>query len=375
MSTRPVLLATLLLAVASPALAGKTPAKKTAGASKAAPTKPSEPAPTPAAAPAPEPAPPPAPDPEPAPVASPTPPPAEATHAPEPAAATAVAQPPKPSAPAAKEQLLLLGLRPGPGVSAETANSITDSVHSELAAIGVYAVLSNEELAAILGLERQRQLSGCSQESCLAELAGAMDSKRALIGDVTRVDADVIVNLSLIDPRNAKSLGRVGKTITASSGLGPVYEALKPMLYELVAQDPLFADHPPTMPRGFGGLTLGVRAELEALLPSMSPVVFGELAWKHGGVLIGAVATTNPAARVEGRFYPVVLGKLRPHLGLGATYFLSGTGLGLRGSLGATLGLQNLQVVVDASYERFVATAKGYATQAVLISGGVGWLF
>jgi hypothetical protein len=273
------------------------------------------------------------------------------------------------------EQLLVLGLRAGPGVSAETANSITESVHSELSAIGVYAVFSNEELAATLGLERQRQLTGCAQESCMAELAGALDSKRAIIGDVTRVDADVIVNLSLIDPRNAKSIARVGKTISAPGGLGPVYEALRPMLYELVAQDPLFAEHPPTMPRGFGGLTLGVRGEFEALLPSVSPVVFGELAWKHAGVVIGAVATTNPAARVEGRFYPLVLGKVRPHLGVGATYFFSGTGLGLRGSLGATLGLQNFMVVADASYERFVVAAKGYASSAVLLSAGVGWLF
>src|SRR5690242_5299342 len=50
-------------------------------------------------------------------------------------------------------------------------------------------VVTGREMAALMGLERQRQLVGCAADSnnCLAELANALGVDGLLVGDVARL--------------------------------------------------------------------------------------------------------------------------------------------------------------------------------------------
>jgi len=74
------------------------------------------------------------------------------------------------------------------GIDASRAGFYTEHVAQELASSGI-RVVTQKEIAALLGAERQRQLLGCGdQSSCVAELAAALGSDGVLIGDVAKLE-------------------------------------------------------------------------------------------------------------------------------------------------------------------------------------------
>ena len=76
---------------------------------------------------------------------------------------------------AEKPRMVVLGLDPAGGVEPEIAQSLTEAVTAEIAARGLFQVISASEVQTLLGFERQKQLLGCSEEGeCLTELAGAL---------------------------------------------------------------------------------------------------------------------------------------------------------------------------------------------------------
>jgi hypothetical protein len=62
----------------------------------------------------------------------------------------------------------------------------------------------------MLGLERQKQLMGCSDASstCMTELAGALGARLVLTGSVTRLGDAYQLNLQTVDTTKAQPLGR-----------------------------------------------------------------------------------------------------------------------------------------------------------------------
>ena len=72
------------------------------------------------------------------------------------------------------------------GVPAETAQALTTAASQHLASRGFFEVVTSADIQTLLGVERQKQLIGCSDSasSCTAELAGAMGSRFVLSGSV-----------------------------------------------------------------------------------------------------------------------------------------------------------------------------------------------
>jgi TolB-like protein len=62
-------------------------------------------------------------------------------------------------------------------------------------------VLTKNDVAQVLSIERQRQLMGCADgtSSCLAELAGALGVGNVLTGTVTKVESGYVSTLKVID--------------------------------------------------------------------------------------------------------------------------------------------------------------------------------
>lgn len=84
-----------------------------------------------------------------------------------------------------KTKLVVLQMKPLSGFPAETAQTISEFIQSEVNKLGVYDTIGASEIQAMIGLERQRQLLGCSDEdgsACMAEIANAMDADRSLSG-------------------------------------------------------------------------------------------------------------------------------------------------------------------------------------------------
>ena len=230
-------------------------------------------------------------------------------------------------------------------------------------------------LPILLGIERQKQLLGCSEvtSSCMSEVTGALDADRLLRGDLSRIDETIVINLSLVDLRKSVPVGRAGRRLD-SGGVSAALREVQPMLYELLNQAPEHQAAPLQFDKGFGGVTVGLRGDADVLAGGVAPGVFAELAGKYLGGVLTVIATATPGARLELRAYPFTTRVVRPYIGVGATVL--STGVGLHGGAGAAIRFGSLQLVLDAAYERFVADFKpGYSKNAVVLGLGLGWNF
>lgn len=101
---------------------------------------------------------------------------------------------------------------------AAVVQAITSRVARELVRRGVHDVVTSEDVRTILGLERQRQLLGCSEESssCVLELAGALGAAFLTTGTLTHVGSALQLSLQTVDGASGRAVGRavrVGRTV------------------------------------------------------------------------------------------------------------------------------------------------------------------
>lgn len=113
-------------------------------------------------------------------------------------------------APSARPKLVVLELTPAGGISPELATALTDALTTEAAARGPFDVVSSRDVQTLLGLERQRQMLGCGEESesCLSELAGALGARFVMSGSLAQLGDAVQLTLQTLDTRTARPVGR-----------------------------------------------------------------------------------------------------------------------------------------------------------------------
>jgi TolB-like protein len=118
--------------------------------------------------------------------------------------ATAPAEP----AAAEKPKLLVLDFRDD-GVGANVARVVHDTLTSHVSKNEKLDVISSEDMRRALDVEASKvAMGGCSDESCLAEIAGALGAQLTLYGTVGKLGELVLVNISLYDARENRSVGR-----------------------------------------------------------------------------------------------------------------------------------------------------------------------
>lgn len=91
------------------------------------------------------------------------------------------------------------------GVDAPVAEAWVERFAAVMGEGGAVAVTTQRDVAQILGLERQRQLLGCSEasSSCLAELAGALGVDAVLSGTVVKTGSSYLVTLKVLRATDA----------------------------------------------------------------------------------------------------------------------------------------------------------------------------
>jgi len=114
---------------------------------------------------------------------------------------------------AEKAKLAVISLKPGGGLDESVASAMTDAVAAEVNARGFFEVMSSNDIQTLLGVERQKQLLGCSDErgSCLTELAGAAGARFVLSGSVAKLGDVFQLNLTTLDSRTAQPICRSTK--------------------------------------------------------------------------------------------------------------------------------------------------------------------
>lgn len=132
--------------------------------------------------------------------------------------------------------LLVLGAAP---LKLSTTPLSTNNTTSALAAFCVeraaatlrragLEVITTEDIATLLGAERQRQLLGCAESSteCLAELSGALGSDAVLVGRLAKLDDTFDLALKVLDSRTGQTLAAFERTVGAERDLGAAAEAI-----------------------------------------------------------------------------------------------------------------------------------------------------
>ena len=75
-------------------------------------------------------------------------------------------------------------------VPVEVAANVADVVAVALAQVGTYAVISKNDIAAMVGFDAQQQLLGCNEPECMSEIGDALGVDYIVSGDADLLEWD-----------------------------------------------------------------------------------------------------------------------------------------------------------------------------------------
>jgi TolB-like protein len=108
----------------------------------------------------------------------------------------------------AKTRILVLDVA-GSALSKEEAGAIRDRLAAVVAKRKTVDVISSEDMRRLLDVEGQKQAAGCDGGSdCLAEIGAALGADGVMYASVAKLGDRFVVNISLVDPKNARAAGR-----------------------------------------------------------------------------------------------------------------------------------------------------------------------
>ena len=123
------------------------------------------------------------------------------------AAAPAIAQGVKP-------KIAVLGLKAAKGIDEGTVRLLDELLLTEIQEAGSFEVFGSSDIASMITLEEQRiQLTGCNDDSCLAEIGGALGVNLLVASSVGAVGDKWLLNVKLLDVSTAKVLKRSSEIV------------------------------------------------------------------------------------------------------------------------------------------------------------------
>lgn len=153
-------------------------------------------------------------------------------------------------------------------VPPELGGYAEDRLANRLGDLG-FKVTTAADIAALLGLDRQRQLLGCADESaCSSEIGSALGVPLMLTGRVSKLEDRFDIDLRILRQRDGLVVARDTRRIVGLKGLGELMEAAGDSLAKQLEPKtpfawrlwvPLLAG---TVAAGVGG-TLWAQAELQ----------------------------------------------------------------------------------------------------------------
>ena len=124
------------------------------------------------------------------------------------------------------------------GVEPELIPTLTEILTVEIDAIGKYKVIAGRDVQSMLGFEKQKDIMGCTDASCLAEIGGALGVERSVAGHIGKVGSTYVINFKLINIRQADTEARVYETVRGESDalIDAVRNAARKLLADSGAQ-------------------------------------------------------------------------------------------------------------------------------------------
>lgn len=121
------------------------------------------------------------------------------------------------------------------GVDKNIATLVTELILEALLNRHGVKALGPSDLKDMLDVEQQKMLVGCDQNSCMAEIAGAMGANRVVAGMIGRLGSLYVVTLKLIDTQSAQVVSRASRRFQK---VEQVPEAVGPLVDDLLSAKP-----------------------------------------------------------------------------------------------------------------------------------------
>ena len=105
-------------------------------------------------------------------------------------------------------KIAVLDVRATGTVEAKRVEGLSTLIAGEAAAVPGLQVTSSEDIRTLLGFEAQKQLLSCTDQSCMAEIGGALGVEYLLSTEVTKVGERLILGMTLFDTEAARAIAR-----------------------------------------------------------------------------------------------------------------------------------------------------------------------
>jgi hypothetical protein len=110
-------------------------------------------------------------------------------------------------------RVVVLPVTPLGGVAPETARLFGDALAAELRRRSGVSVVTPADVAAMLGVEKTKQVLGCADARCAAAVGMELDADRIVHGSLGRLGDSLVVNLSAVDPRRGDTPGSASRRL------------------------------------------------------------------------------------------------------------------------------------------------------------------
>ncbi len=119
------------------------------------------------------------------------------------------------------------------GADPVISGQLTNRLAEVLSAREGYSVIAPDDIRALLEREATLQMLGCDDDSCLAEIGGALGADLLVKGRVAKLASGFAISLSAVDPARAQAVGRASQTwggpsIALLSLMAPMVDQLLP---------------------------------------------------------------------------------------------------------------------------------------------------
>jgi TolB-like protein len=132
--------------------------------------------------------------------------------------AAAAGQPDEPAEPAAGERIevAVTEFVSKGGIDQQRMDALSDMLANQIREMGPFRVIGMADIRSALQLEQQKRLLGCTDDSCLAEVGGALGVRYMVAGNVSRFGQTWLLNLKLLDVEQVEVTKGLSRSITGA---------------------------------------------------------------------------------------------------------------------------------------------------------------
>ncbi|MBN2361795.1 MAG: PEGA domain-containing protein, partial [Deltaproteobacteria bacterium] len=134
-------------------------------------------------------------------------------------------------------RIAMLDLTPGRDVDPHVARSLSEVALTKLQSLNLGDCIGWTDVKELLTLEMEKQLNECANDSCMADIGGALGVELMISGNISRIGSQYVINLKLLDVRNARAINRISRGVAANEDA--LLSNLPDIIAELVKPVPL----------------------------------------------------------------------------------------------------------------------------------------